>query len=70
MDNFDLEREVRKISEAYCLIHNLPVRRKFTDAELDEATERVRRALLDQQPLEMSDFSPHVHLGGAGGNRG
>ena len=59
--HMDIELELRKITEAYCIEMNLPIRRKFTHAELEQSIERVRDALALQQPLELSDFSPHVH---------
>jgi len=57
----NIELELRKITEAYCIEMNLPIRRQFTHAELEQSLQRVRDALALQQPLELSDFSPHVH---------
>jgi hypothetical protein len=59
--HMDIELELRKITEAYCVEHNLPIKRQFTHDELESALERVREAIALQQPLELSDFSPHVH---------
>lgn len=30
----DLETEIAKISEAYCVANDIPIRRRFSDAEL------------------------------------
>jgi len=60
--SFNIEREVAARTEAYCLLHNLPIRRKFTDAELETATARVQQALAAQQPLDLADLSPHVRV--------
>lgn len=61
----DLHTEVQKISEAYCVLHGLPVRRKFTDAELEEATKRVGEAMAQQKVLELPlpDFLQNVNVG-------
>lgn len=31
-----------KIAEAYCVLHNIPCKRKFTDVELERPIEDVR----------------------------
>ena len=51
----DFETELRRITEAHCLNSNIPIRRRFTDAELVDATARVRDAIERQQPLELDD---------------
>src|SRR6266545_2121180 len=58
----DFELELRKITEAFCVSNNLPIRRRFTDAELEESIARIRDALERQQPLELADLSPHAHV--------
>jgi len=55
-----ISETIQRVSEAYCLYYRLPIRRKFTDEQLESALERVREAIALQQPLELSDFSPHV----------
>jgi len=40
--NIDLE--LRKINEAYCIEHLIPIRREFTHAELERPLEQVREA--------------------------
>jgi hypothetical protein len=40
----DLQVELAKIAEAYCLEHGLKVRRKFTDAELADTIENLRES--------------------------
>jgi hypothetical protein len=35
----DLDTEIAKITEAYCLQQQLPIRRRFTDAELERTFE-------------------------------
>lgn len=32
----DLDTEIAKIAEAYCVQHQLPIRRRFSDAELTD----------------------------------
>ena len=61
-ENLFAETEIRKLSEAYCVLHKLPITRRFTDAELADATARIGRALDFQQPLELSDLSPHCKV--------
>ena len=49
----NFETELLKITEAFCVHSNLPIRRRFTDAELVDATARVRDAVERQQPVEL-----------------
>lgn len=42
--NFDIETVMRQITEAYCIENDLPVKRRFTDEELQEAVERLAEA--------------------------
>jgi hypothetical protein len=58
--HMDIELELRKITEAYMVEHNIPIKRQFTHEELESALKRVREAIALQQPLELSDFSPHT----------
>src|SRR5690242_1811846 len=59
---FDIETEVKKLTEAYCVEHNLPIRRQFTHEELEESIQRIREAA---KTLETSDLSPHCHVSDA-----
>ena len=47
----DFETELLRITEAYLVSSNIPIRRRFTDAELEQSIERVRDAVERQQPL-------------------
>lgn len=38
------ETEMLRITEAFCVDSNIPIRRRFTDAELEQSIERVREA--------------------------
>lgn len=49
----DLELELRKITEAYCVENNIPIRRRFTHEQLEESIARVRAAAERQRPLEV-----------------
>jgi translation elongation factor EF-Tu-like GTPase len=40
----NVELEIRKLTESYCIENNIPIRRKFTHAELEESIEQVREA--------------------------
>lgn len=40
----NVERELRKITEAYCVENNIPIRRQFTHDELEESIRRLREA--------------------------
>ena len=51
----NFETELLKITEAFCLHSNLPIRRRFTDDELEGAIARVRDAVECQQPLELDN---------------
>jgi len=59
---FDIETEVKKLTEAYCVEHNLPIRRQFTHEELEESIQRIREAA---KTLETSDLSPHCKVADA-----
>ena len=43
-DPMNLFEEVSKITEAYCIEHNLPCKRRFTHDELQDAFAAVREA--------------------------
>ncbi len=47
----NLELELRKITESYCILHNIPIRRQFTHEELEESMERVQSALTERAAL-------------------
>jgi len=40
----DFFRQLQLINEAYAIEHNLPIKRQFTSAELEQPIERVREA--------------------------
>lgn len=40
----NVELELRKLTEAYCIEHQIPIRRKFTHTELERSIEQVREA--------------------------
>ena len=41
---FDFAIEAQKVQEAYCVRHDLPLERKFSDAELAQAIASVAEA--------------------------
>lgn len=47
------ETELLKITEAYCVEHNIPISRRFTHEELEQSIERVREAAAMQEPLKV-----------------
>jgi hypothetical protein len=47
----NIELELRKITEAYCVENNLPIRRQFTHQELEQSIDRVRDAAAKAQEL-------------------
>lgn len=40
----NIELELRKITEAYCIENLIPIRRQFTHKELEQSLDRVRDA--------------------------
>jgi len=62
MPQFDLEDTLAKVTEAYLVHEGIAFKRRFTDAELADATARVGEALEAQKPLELSDLSPHCKV--------
>ena len=40
----DFFRQIQLINEAYAIEHNLPLKRQFTSAELEQPIEQVREA--------------------------
>src|SRR5690242_13412489 len=62
---FNIETEVKKLTEAYCIEHNLPIKRQFTHEELEESIQRIREAAGMLDSIEISDLSPHCHVSDA-----
>ena len=48
----DLQKEVAKITEAYCLSNGIPIRRKFTDAELADTFENLLESKVIAERIE------------------
>jgi len=46
-DPMNLFAEVSKVTEAYCIEHNIPCRRQYTHDELADAFEEVRAAAVE-----------------------
>lgn len=55
MDFFD---EVSKITEAYCIEHNLPCKRRYTHDELADAFEAVKAAATGVNPFDGTPLCP------------
>lgn len=49
----DFETELLKLTEAYCVHNALPIRRRFSDQEIESSLLRVQQAIRDQQPLDL-----------------
>ena len=49
----DFFRQIQLINEAYAIEHNLPVKRQFTAAELEQPIEQVREAAEQAKSLPL-----------------
>src|SRR5260221_12077999 len=51
--SMDFFRQIQLINEAYAIEHNLPVKRQFTAAELEQPIEQVREAAEQAKSLPL-----------------
>lgn len=52
----DVGLMLAKITEAYCVQKNIPIRRKFTDEELSDSKDLLAKAVADVEMLERPDY--------------
>ncbi len=49
----NVELEIRKLTESYCVENNIPIKRRFTHAELEHSIEQIREAAEQAKSLPL-----------------